>query len=99
MSNSSQQQTYSTTSNLATVNSTSAVNTITNGTGSFNGTDVFAKHSLEYRLANIEKVLGIPEANFEMFNKYPKLKQKYDDYINELAKLKTWEVLKADQTS
>ena len=49
---------------------------------------------LEERLDNIEKVLGIPEAPADMFTRYPNLKKKYDDYINELAKLRTWDALK-----
>ena len=49
---------------------------------------------LEERLENIEKVLGIPEAPADMFTKYPHLKKKYDSYINELAKLRTWDSLK-----
>lgn len=49
---------------------------------------------LEERLDNIEKVLGIPETDSAMFIKYPSLKKKYDEYINELAKLRTWDTLK-----
>ena len=58
------------------------------------GSVVINGRDLEERLKTIEQVLGIPEADPEMFKKYPKLKQKYDEYINELAKLKTWEALK-----
>lgn len=49
---------------------------------------------LEERLSNIEKVLGIPKADGVMFVKYPSLKKKYDAYINELTKLRTWDALK-----
>jgi hypothetical protein len=73
--------------NILTVNGTDASLTV-KGKCIINGRD------LEERLDNIEKVLGIPEADGDMFTKYPSLKKKYDDYINELAKLRTWDALK-----
>lgn len=58
------------------------------------GKVIINERNLEERLDNIEKVLGIPEADGAMFVKYPSLKKKYDEYINELAKLRTWDALK-----
>lgn len=55
-----------------------------------NGSDI------GYRISNIERVLGIPEPDSKLFKKYPKLKDKYEDYINELSKARTWETLKGD---
>lgn len=51
---------------------------------------------LEERLSTIEKVLHIPERDAKLEAKYPKLKQMYDDYIKELSKYRTWEILKGD---
>ena len=78
---------YSMGDNILTVNGNDASLTV-KGKCIINGRD------LEERLDNIEKVLGIPEAPSEMFTKYPSLKKKYDEYINELAKLRTWDALK-----
>lgn len=73
----------------------SSVLTVDNNTGlQVNGNVKINGKDLEERLDNIEKVLGIPETDPEMFRKYPSLKKKYDDYINELAKLRTWDALK-----
>ena len=78
---------YSIADSVLSVNGTDASLTV-KGKCIINGRD------LEERLNNIEKVLGIPEVDGEMFTKYPRLKKKYDDYINELAKLRTWDALK-----
>lgn len=59
-----------------------------------NGPIILNGQDLEQRIATIEKVLGIPESPDELFKKYPKLKEKYDRYINELAKIRTWDKLK-----
>ena len=58
------------------------------GTVEINGRD------LEERLETIEKVLGIPERDVALEEKYPKLKKMYEDYINELSKYRTWNALK-----
>lgn len=79
---------YTMADNVLTVNGEQASLTV-KGKVVVNGRD------LEERLDNIEKVLGIPEADGAMFVKYPKLKKKYDDYINELAKLRAWDALKS----
>lgn len=78
---------YSMGDNVITVNGTDASLTV-------KGKVIINERNLEERLSNIEKVLGIPEADGPMFIKYPSLKKKYDEYINELAKMKTWDSLK-----
>lgn len=50
--------------------------------------------NLDDRLSRIEQVLGIPPVDVNLHGKYPKLKQKYDDYIHELAKYTTWDRIK-----
>ena len=78
-------------------NSSNDVMTVSNNPAGLTvkGTVVINGRDLEERLNNIEKVLGIPEVDSEMFTKYPSLKKKYDDYINELSKLRTWDALKS----
>ncbi len=51
---------------------------------------------LEERLKTIEKVLMIPERDATMEAKYPSLKKKYDEYVNALAKYRTFEAIKGD---
>jgi hypothetical protein len=52
---------------------------------------------LNERLRTIETVLAIPERDTELEAKHPKLKELYDEYINALAKYKTWESLKGSE--
>lgn len=78
---------YSMGDNIMTVNGSDSSLTV-------KGKVIINERNLEERLDNIEKVLGIPEADGAMFVKYPSLKKKYDEYINELAKLRTWDALK-----
>ncbi|NDG32980.1 hypothetical protein EB118_23295 [bacterium] len=52
---------------------------------------------LEERLQTIERVLMIPERDPELERQYPKLKKKYDDYIKELEKYRTWERIKTGE--
>lgn len=49
---------------------------------------------LDERLKTIEKVLMIPERDVILESKHPKLKEMYDEYMNALAKYRTWETLK-----
>lgn len=51
---------------------------------------------LEERLKTIETVLQIPERDFKLEKKYPKLKKMYDDYIKALGKYRTFEAIKGD---
>ena len=51
---------------------------------------------LEERIKTIEKVLMIPERDATMEAKYPSLKKKFDEYINALAKYRTFEAIKGD---
>lgn len=78
---------YSMGDNILTVNGSDPSLTV-------KGKVIINERDLEERLVNIEKVLGIPEVDGPMFVKYPSLKKKYDDYINELAKMRTWDALK-----
>jgi hypothetical protein len=52
---------------------------------------------LEERLITIEKVLSIPERDVKLEKKHPKLKKLYDEYINALAKYRTFEAIKGDE--
>jgi hypothetical protein len=52
---------------------------------------------LEERLNTIEKVLSIPERDVKLEKKHPKLKKLYDEYINALAKYRTFEAIKGDE--
>lgn len=87
ISNGTFSNSYSMADNVMTVNGSDSSLTV-KGKVIINGKD------LEERLSNLEKVLGIPEYDGEMFIKYPSLKVKYDDYINELSKKRTWDALK-----
>lgn len=78
---------YSFTDSILSVNNNPSGLSV-KGTVTINGRD------LEQRLETIEKVLGIPERDTELEEKYPKLKKMYDDYINELSKYRTWDALK-----
>lgn len=49
---------------------------------------------LEERLKTIEKLLLIPERDVTLEVKYPKLKEKYEDYIKTLSQYRTWESIK-----
>ena len=51
---------------------------------------------LEERLKTIERVLTIPERDVKLEAKHPKLKKLYDEYINALAKYRTFEAIKGD---
>lgn len=52
---------------------------------------------IENRLNIIEKMLMIPERDVTIEKKYPALKEKYDEYIDALAKYRTFEAIKGDQ--
>lgn len=54
---------------------------------------ILREESLSERLKRIETVLNIPTRDIEMENKYPRLKQLFEEYMQELEKLKTWERL------
>ena len=54
---------------------------------------ILRDESLTERLERIETVLNIPIRDIKMENKYPRLKQLFEEYMQELAKLKTWERL------
>lgn len=49
---------------------------------------------LDERLKTIERVLAIPERDATLEAKHPKLKEMYEEYINALAKYRTWNTLK-----
>ncbi len=53
--------------------------------------------SVEERLSTIEKVLNIPTRDAIMEEKYPKLREIYDQYRYELEKYKTWQRIKDKQ--
>ena len=80
---------YSLSDHVLTVNGTDASLTV-KGKVMINGQD------LEERLKTIEKVLMIPERDVTMEAKYPSLKKKFDEYIKELAKYRTWDAIKGD---
>ena len=61
------------------------------------GNLVINGRDLEERLETIERVLMIPERDIELERQYPKLKKKYDDYIKELEKYRTWERIKTGE--
>ena len=50
--------------------------------------------SLNERLSIIEQTLNIPTRDVTMEQKYPKLKEIYDQYKHELEKYKTWQRIK-----
>ena len=52
---------------------------------------------LDERLKTIERVLAIPERDVILERKHPKLKEMYEEYINALAKYRTWESLKGEE--
>lgn len=58
------------------------------------GKVVINDRDLEERLSTIEKVLAIPERDVILEAKHPKLKELYDQYINALAKYRTFEAIK-----
>jgi hypothetical protein len=58
------------------------------------GNVVINDRDLEERLSTIEKVLAIPERDVILESKHPKLKELYDQYINALAKYRTFETIK-----
>ena len=51
---------------------------------------------LEERLKIIERVLTIPERDVKLEKKHPKLKKLYDEYINALAKYRTFDAIKGE---
>jgi hypothetical protein len=61
------------------------------------GNMVINGRDLEERLNTIEKVLQIPERDVKLEKKHPKLKKLYNDYINALAKYRTFEAIKGDE--
>jgi hypothetical protein len=61
-----------------------------------NGSVVINGQDLEERLKTIEYVLGLPERDVTMESKYPSLKKKYDEYVNALAKYRTFDAIKGD---
>lgn len=52
---------------------------------------------LEERLKTIERVLMIPERDATIEAKYPSLKKKYDEYIDQLSKYRMWETIKGEK--
>jgi hypothetical protein len=52
---------------------------------------------LEERLNTIEKVLSIPERDVRIEEKHPKIKKLYDEYIQALAKYRTFDTIKGDE--
>jgi hypothetical protein len=60
------------------------------------GKVVINDRDLEERLSTIEKVLAIPERDVILEAKHPKLKELYDQYINALAKYRTFEAIKGN---
>ena len=51
---------------------------------------------LQGRLERIETLLNIPIRDVEMEREFPKLKQLWEEYANELEKYKTFERIKGD---
>lgn len=78
---------------VLTVASGSPPSLTVNGKIIQNGRDV------EERIDTIEKVLMIPERDVILEQKYPRLKELYDQYIDELSKARTWETLKGNHDS
>jgi len=68
----------------------------TNPTLDVKGDLVINGVNLEERLKTIERVLTIPERDVILEKKHPKLKKLYDDYINALAKYRTFEAIKGE---
>ena len=66
----------------------------TSNTLTVKGQLVLNGQDLEERLKTIEKVLCIPERDVTLEAKYPKLKEKYDDYIKTLSQYRMWEKIK-----
>jgi hypothetical protein len=60
------------------------------------GRMVINGRDLEERLDTIEKVLHIPERDVKIEKKHPKLKKLYDEYIQALAKYRTFEAIKGE---
>ena len=76
---------------VITVNAGESTPTLTvKGNMVINGID------LEERLKTIERVLTIPERDAILEKKHPKLKKLYDEYINALAKYRTFEAIKGE---
>ena len=56
--------------------------------------DIFLRdESLSERLERIETMLNIPTRDIDMETKHPRLKQLFEEYMQELDKLKTWKKL------
>lgn len=64
---------------------------------SLDGNVLLNGRNLEDRLATIEKVLHIPQRDVNLENNYPKLKEIYKQYQQELEKIHTWEALKGNK--
>ena len=52
---------------------------------------------LEERLSTIETVLQIPTRDVTMEQKHPKLAELYKQYMHELEKYRTWELIKGEE--
>jgi len=61
-----------------------------------NGRMVINGVDLEERLNTIERVLTIPERDVKLEKKHPKLKKLYEEYIQALAKYRTFEAIKGE---
>lgn len=73
------------------------VMTVKNGSSlEVKGSLVLNGLDIEERLKTIEKVLGLPERDATMEAKYPSLKKKYDEYVNALAKYRTFDAIKGE---
>ena len=68
-----------------------------NGNLTASGDIILNGISLEERLKTIETVLMIPERDVKLENKYPKLKQLFDEYIAALGKYRTFESIKGEE--
>lgn len=65
-----------------------------NGSLVINGDISVNGESIIDRLSRIEKLVNIPTRNIDIENKYPKLKEIWKMYNQELEKYITWETLK-----
>jgi hypothetical protein len=62
------------------------------------GRMVINGRDLEERLTTIETVLQIPERDVKLEKKHPKLKKLFDEYIHTLAKYRTFDAIKGDDS-
>ena len=77
-------------SEVMRINQTNPATIEVKGNMVINGVD------LEERLKTIETVLQIPERDVILEKKHPKLKKLYDEYVNALAKYRTFEAIKGE---